>query len=218
MNVKAIDQLIARLNLKIVQEKPLLEGFAEQVRALQGHEREPLRWYTDARFLILQVDFDMMATIRAMLVDPSSRLTMEKYLALQVAESLAAVAPTVNGLIEAVREGSGSTAGRFDLEVLKAAKSRFDSAIAPYRGDTEFMKTLTSVRNTTAAHLWGKKGARLNGSAQWVLSRAERPITVEDVFHSKFVSVAIETLGALHELADDLGRGFETDSSLESAT
>ena len=194
MDFNTVAQLIASLNTKIAQEKPLQEGFAEQVRTLQGHEHEPLRWYTDARFLILQVDFDMMVTLRAMLVDPSSRLTMEKYLALQVAESLAAVAPTVNGLIQAVRRGSDSTAGRFDLEVLMAAKSRSDFSIAPFRGDAEFMTTLTGVRNTAAAHLWGKKGARLNGSAQWVLSRMKRPITVEDVFHSKFVSVAIETL------------------------
>lgn len=212
MDFKTVTQLVSNLNAKIADEKPLLEGFAEQVKTLQGHEAEPLRWYTDARFLILQVDFDMMVILRSMLVDPSNRLTMEKYLALQVAESLAAVAPTVNGLIQAVRDGSGSTAGRFDLEVLKTAKSRFDSAIAPYRGDAVFMTTLTGVRNTTAAHLWGKKGARLNGSAQWVLSRAERPITVEEVFHSKFVSVAIGTLAALHKLADDLGSGFQPNS------
>lgn len=208
--VKAEDatSLIEDLNRKIAIESGLLAAAAENVQNLQGHEDEPLRWFADTKFLILQFDFDLMVAIRAMLVDDSTRLTMEKTVALTLAEVEPAIGAALQGLGRSVRAPTAQTADQFDIALLDAASVRFKQALRPMRDDKEFMSTLLLVRNTVAAHLWGKKNARVNGSAQWVLSRRGAPTGLEGVLRSQFVAHAIRALSALHVLADDLASAW----------
>ncbi len=203
-----VQGLIESLDVKIRDELPLLEAAAENVRVLQGAETEPLRWYADAMFLVLQVDFDMMVNLRTLIAYPAMRVATERELALHLCEAESAVGPVLNGLARTLRAGGTKSARNFDRSGVDAAMATFRDALKSMRADTEFMKTMTTVRNTTAAHLWGKEGGRLNGSSQWVLSRKGKASSVDDVFKSTFVTYGLSTLEALHALSAGLQSSF----------
>ena len=208
MTPSEVEDLVKSLDAKIQAELPLLEAAAENVRILQGHETEPLRWYADAMFLVLQVDLDMMVNMRTLVAYPAMRVATERELALHLCEAEAAVGSVLNGLAGALRAEDTKSAGKFDLPGVDAAIASFKGSLKAMRADTEFMANMTLVRNTAAAHLWGREGGRLNGSAQWVLSRKGKASSVDDVFRSKFVIYGLSTLGALHALSADLRSAF----------
>lgn len=68
---------LAKMGQRVKATRPLLEATAKNVRVLQGHGHESLRWFTGARFLVLHLDFDLVATLLAMLRDTSTCLTLK---------------------------------------------------------------------------------------------------------------------------------------------
>lgn len=198
--------LLAQMDQRVKATRPLLEAAAENIRVLQGHEHESLRWYAEVRFLVLQLDFDLVATLLAMLRDTSTCLTLEKNLIVLLAEAESAVGPVLNGLSASLRKSESTTASQFDVPTVNAAVATFTSRLAEMRADKTFMSNLTTLRNTAAAHLWGKKGGRLNGAAQLVLARRGWPSSQFNVAQNQFFAYSTVMLEALDELSGALIR------------
>ncbi|MCR6711940.1 MAG: hypothetical protein NVV57_04240 [Demequina sp.] len=204
----SVEELLRSSDHKIAAERLLLEAAANNIKRLQGHEDEPLRWFADLKFFILQVDFDITTLIAALLRHPNSRLTMEKFVALLVFETESDVGKIANGLQRSLRNPDAVTAKNFDGAKVTAALDDFKVALRPLRDDTGLRERLGIVRNTMAGHVWDGKGTRVNGSALWALSRPANGETPDAVLRDEFVKAALTLTRALGALAADLEDGF----------
>jgi len=200
--------LLADFDAKLVRERELLEASARNIQILQGHEDEPLRWYADLKFFILQIDLDITTLVAALLRHPNSRLTMEKYLALVIFETESDIGKIANGFQKSLRNPEVVTATSFDGDIVTAALEKFKDALKPMRDDSAFMARLGLVRNTMAGHVWDGRGTRVNSSAMWALSRPAHDASPEAVLLDEFVQHAITVRSALGRLSADLEDSF----------
>jgi hypothetical protein len=197
--------IIAGLDAILPEQERALQLAARNVKLGLERDSTIYRAFTQLQFFVLTVDFDMRVMLRALLVDPQNRLTAEKFLALTLQEADDTVGKVTNTLKAEMRKSDRATvpdsgAQFFDEAKLDVAVAEFKTAMAGFRDDVDFQRTLRMIRNTVSGHIVGDE-VGVQNSAIWVLTREGVPRNTEGVMMSQIVSYAVSTGLALLNFA-----------------
>lgn len=150
-------------------------------------------------FYLALIDYETKVLAQRLMESADDRYVWEKYAALHLHEVLEQ-APRV--MSEAIREMSRpDTASKADPEAYREAARRFGEALRPIRKDATFMKALSMIRNSVAAHHLDRKTSTMDPSIGWMLTSATQrrkgdpPLTSQILEYSVKVGFAVQDFG-----------------------
>lgn len=198
-------EVIAGFEVTISDTEKAVVMAARNVRMYFGQKGDVavLRVYANLQFFIAQVNLAIRVSLRSLMVDPFTRITAEKYLALALIEAERGVGILLNQLQTEANKQHGRLEGFLELKTFQAARDAIEARLKPMRGDKAFNTDLTLIRNEVVAHFVSKESG-VENSAQWPLSRDALPKGESAVLNSKIIEYAIALSLGLRELSQGM--------------